>query len=203
MILGTPHARCGAAGRPSFAAVCYNPPRGAADSPIEPPLIMTAQGTSATEGAVTPSRGGGHSHERIVCLVLPGFKSLLYRGVERHLRSRSARSRTELILASDPFFAPTARDGARSAVKGLKHELVFRFPDDRSWRLRRSTIIGLSESRRYLAAGWQLRASGCVAFGLERWLLAVLVTHGTDPADWPLNALTSSHRHTHSGATGT
>ena len=28
-------------------------------------------------------------------------------------------------------------------------------------------------------------ASGCVAFGLERWLLAFLVAHGPDAAAWP------------------
>jgi hypothetical protein len=28
--------------------------------------------------------------------------------------------------------------------------------------------------------------SGCVAFGIERWLLALLVEHGLNPRDWPL-----------------
>ena len=35
-----------------------------------------------------------------------------------------------------------------------------------------------------------------MAFGLERWLLAVLVTYGVNPADWPfgvLAALTAQH----------
>jgi hypothetical protein len=31
--------------------------------------------------------------------------------------------------------------------------------------------------------------SGCVAYGIERWLLAVLVEHGTDPRNWPVEPL--------------
>jgi hypothetical protein len=28
-------------------------------------------------------------------------------------------------------------------------------------------------------------ASACIAFGVERWLLAFLVTHGPEPRRWP------------------
>ena len=27
--------------------------------------------------------------------------------------------------------------------------------------------------------------SGCIAFGLERWVLAILAQHGTDEREWP------------------
>jgi hypothetical protein len=33
--------------------------------------------------------------------------------------------------------------------------------------------------------GGAVASSACVAFGLERLLLAVLVQHGLDPAAWP------------------
>ena len=32
--------------------------------------------------------------------------------------------------------------------------------------------------------------TGCVAFGLERWLLAVLASYGVDPRNWPLTLTT-------------
>jgi hypothetical protein len=142
----------------------------------------------------------------IVCLGAAwDVKSLLDRGVER-ASALAARLglETELVLASDPFFAPTARGrAALQRIKGLKHELVFRFPDNRQL-----AIASFNDHEAFFGDSFGISlndgspaSSGCVAFGLERWLLAVLVTHGVDPTDWPLAALAGSHRLTHSGAT--
>ena len=95
---------------------------------------------------------------------------------------------TELVLATDPFFAPTARGrAALQRIKGLKHELVVSIP--------RRPPAGdrvVQRSRAFFGESFEISlpmaapaSSGCVAFGIERWLLAVLVTHGIDPTDWP------------------
>jgi seryl-tRNA synthetase len=203
-----------AAGTPETAlppAVCYNTYAALADSTIDAPLLMTAQGTCwRHEGArhAALERGWAFTMREIVCLGAAwDVKSLLDRGVER-ASALAARLglETELVLASDPFFAPTARGrAALQRIKGLKHELVFRFPDNRQL-----AIASFNDHEAFFGNSFAISlndgspaSSGCVAFGLERWLLAVLVTHGIEPTDWPLAALAGSHRLTHSGATGT
>jgi hypothetical protein len=72
-------------------------------------------------------------------------------------------------------------------IKGLKHELTLVFPDGRSL-----AIASFNDHQRFFGEAFDIRlasgehaASGCVAFGIERWLLAILATHGTSPSDWP------------------
>jgi seryl-tRNA synthetase len=200
-----------AAGTPETAlppAVCYNTYAALADSTIEAPLLMTAQGTcwrhEGTRHAAL-ERGWAFTMREIVCLGAAwDVKALLDRGVERSsaLAARLGLE-TELVLASDPFFAPSARGrAALQRIKGLKHELVFRFPDGRPLAIAsfndHEAFFG--DSFAIALADGSSASSGCVAFGLERWLFAVLVTHGVDHRDWPFAALTGSHRLTHSGA---
>lgn len=203
----------GAAGAVETAlppAVCYNTYAALADSMIDAPLLMTAQGTCwRHEGDRLSAleRGWAFTMREIVCLGAAwDVKSLLDRGVER-ASALAARLglETEVILASDPFFAPSARGrAALQRIKGLKHELVFRFPDGRPL-----AIASFNDHEEFFGDSFGISltdgtaaSSGCVAFGLERWLLAVLVTHGVDPTDWPLAGLAGSQRPTHSGATG-
>jgi seryl-tRNA synthetase len=200
-------------GEPAIAlppAVCYNTYAALADSTIDAPLMMTAQGTCwrhEGERHAALERGWAFTMREIVCVGTAwDVKSLLDRGVER-ASALAARLEldTEVVAASDPFFAPSARGrAALQRIKGLKHELVFRFPDGRPL-----AIASFNDHEEFFGdafsislAGGQSAASGCVAFGLERWLLAVLVTHGVDPADWPFAALAGSHRPSHSGAIG-
>ena len=201
------------AGAPEIAlppAVCYNTYAALADSTIDVPLLMTAQGTCWRHEGERHSaleRGWAFTMREIVCLGTPwDVKSLLDRGVER-ASALAARLEleTEVVVASDPFFAPSARGrAALQRIKGLKHELVFRFPDGRPL-----AIASFNDHEEFFGDAFSismadLRAasSGCVAFGVERWLLAVLVTYGVDPADWPLGVLAGSHRPSHSGAIG-
>jgi len=143
----------------------------------------------------------------IVCLGAEwDVKSLLDRGGER-ASALAARLglETEIVLASDPFFAPSARGrAALQRIKGLKHELVFRFPDQRPL-----AIASFNDHQQFFGDAFAISlsdgssaSSGCVAFGVERWLLAVLVTHGVDASSWPFAALAGSHRPTHCGAIG-
>ena len=95
-----------------------------------------------------------------------------------------------IVEAEDPFFAPTARGKALlQRVKGLKRELLLPIGDDRS--IAASSIndhegfFGEAFRIRCADGGWA--SSGCVAFGIERWLLAVLAAHGPTAAHWPTN----------------
>jgi hypothetical protein len=117
-------------------------------------------------------------------------KDFLDRSVERVGALEQALGlRCELVAASDPFFAPSGRGrAALQRIKGLKHELEFRFADGRPLAIASfndhelffGETFGISLADR--SPAW----SGCVAFGLERWLLAILATHGVDPGGWPL-----------------
>ena len=94
--------------------------------------------------------------------------------------------------ASDPFF--TAGDEGRRLMQqagALKYELLLTVDGDGR------AIAAASFNHHHdffgtrfdisLAAGGPAH-SGCVAFGLERWVLAVLAQHGVDERTWPAAA---------------
>ena len=93
--------------------------------------------------------------------------------------------------ATDPFFT-TGDEGRRlmQQAAALKHEL--RLAVDASGR----SIAAASFNHHYdyfgTRFGFGLTTggpghSGCVAFGLERWVLAVLAQHGVDATRWPVS----------------
>jgi seryl-tRNA synthetase len=92
----------------------------------------------------------------------------------------------EWMHATDPFFNP--RKNPRYIAQKLdpvKHEMVFRD----------SLAIGsVNFHRSYfgdafaITRGGEVAYSGCVAFGIERWILEDLLTFGKDPARWPTPA---------------
>lgn len=103
----------------------------------------------------------------------------------------------EIVVATDPFFAPTARGmELLQKVKCLKHELMLPLGDGRQ-----VAAASFNDHERFFGDVFDISlvdgtaaASGCVAFGVERWLLAFLVAHGPYAADWPVieSALTPS-----------
>jgi seryl-tRNA synthetase len=92
------------------------------------------------------------------------------------------------LVATDPFYAPTARGKAIvQRVKGLKHELALPIGTDRS-----TAAASFNNHEQFFGEAFGITlesdepaSSGCVAFGLERWLLAFLVAHGLDRVSWP------------------
>jgi seryl-tRNA synthetase len=174
-------------------AVCYNSYAAHSDSVIVPPVIMTAQGTCwrhEGEHLSALERGWAFTMREIVCLGTQwDVKEFLDRSVRRvNALERALGLDCELVVATDPFFAPTARGrAALQRIKGLKHELVFRFPDGRPL-----AIASFNDHQLFFGDAFAISLtdgspawSGCVAFGLERWLMAVLVTHGVEPSEWP------------------
>ena len=92
------------------------------------------------------------------------------------------------LVATDPFFAPTARGKAIvQRVKALKHELALPIGNERS-----TAAASFNNHERFFGEAFGITlatgepaSSACVAFGLERWLLAFLVAHGVDSHAWP------------------
>ena len=175
-------------------AICYNTYAVHADSVIASPVVMTAQGICwryEGERLAQLERGWAFTMREIVCLgAQRDVKEFLDRSVDRvSTLERVLGINCEMVAASDPFFAPNARGRAvLQRIKGLKHELVFRFPDGRPL-----AIASFNDHELFFGEAFKISLpdgspawSGCVAFGLERWLMAVLVTHGVEPSDWPV-----------------
>jgi hypothetical protein len=84
--------------------------------------------------------------------------------------------------ATDPFFQPTKQGRyLYQRLNPVKHEAVV---DDLA-------IASVNRHHEHfgdafaITRGGQAAQSGCVAFGLERWLSVVSVRWGPDPAAWP------------------
>lgn len=89
--------------------------------------------------------------------------------------------------ATDPFFDPSRNPRwVFQKTEPVKREMVYR---DRlaigSVNLHRDFFGEAFGIRRNDESAW----SGCIAFGLERWLFAFLDRFGPREADWPLAAL--------------
>ncbi len=95
---------------------------------------------------------------------------------------------SDIVAASDPFYAPTAMGRALlQQVKGLKTELRLELGDGRT-----VAAASFNDHERFFGECFDIcrpdgepASSGCVAFGIERWVLAFMVAHGTDAAGWP------------------
>lgn len=174
-------------------AVCYSTYAALAGTTIESPLIMSAEGVCwRHEGdrLAALERGWAFTMREIVCLGSDrDVRGLLDRGaLHAESLARELGLEATLNVANDPFFAPTSRGrAALQRIKGLKHELVVRFPDGRPL-----AIASFNDHERFFGEAFDITlsdgafaSSGCVAFGIERWLLAVLVTHGTNSSSWP------------------
>ena len=174
-------------------AVCYHTYAAMAGGVVDAPSVMSAQAICwRHEGGrlAALERGWAFTMREIVCL---GSQREVRAMIERCTANTRGFARelgleTTLEVASDPFFAPTSRGrAALQRIKGLKHELVINFPDGRPL-----AIASFNDHETFFGEAFAISLStggpafsGCAAFGLERWLLAVLVTHGTQPANWP------------------
>lgn len=174
-------------------AICYNTYAALADSTVSTPVVMTAQGTCwrhEGERVATLRRAWAFTMREMVCVGSEmDVKQFLDRSVERvGALERALGLECELVPASDPFFAPSARGrAALQRIKGLKHELEFRFVDGSPLAIAsfNDHEVFFGEAFGISLADGSPAWSGCVAFGLERWLLATLATHGLEPIDWP------------------
>jgi seryl-tRNA synthetase len=174
-------------------AVCYHIYDRFADSLVDSPTVVGARGICwRHEGdRLRPlERGWAFTMRELVCI---GAAADIESFRERMTQSTTDLARElgldpSLEAATDPFFAPTARGKALlQRLRASKHELML--PLDTGKRIAAASFndhgsffgdsFGISLRDRSAAH------SACVAFGLERWLLAFLVTHGPDRTAWP------------------
>ena len=183
---------CAPAGAALPPAVCYHVYAALAGRVLAQPARVTLQGTCwRHEGDQLRAlaRGWAFTMREAVCV---GEADLVAAFRDRGIavaRSLAAALSLDARLeeATDPFFRPTARGRELAQrLKGLKQELRLAVGDDTV----AAASFNLHEG--FFGDAFDIRlpdgspaASGCVAFGLERWLLAFLAAHGTSAHDWP------------------
>jgi seryl-tRNA synthetase len=165
-------------------AVCYHTYEKLAGQRIASPTLMTAEAVCwRHEGdRIAPlERGWAFRMREIVCLGAPDeVEEFRQRWMLRAVTFAESLGLTvEIAQATDPFFAPTARGkAALQRIKALKHELIVQFANGRSLAIasfnNHEQFFG--ESFGITLESGQIASSACVAFGLERWLLAALAT---------------------------
>jgi hypothetical protein len=173
-------------------ALCYHAYERLAGSEVDT-VRLTVHGTCwrhEQERLAPLERGWAFTmREFIVVGDSSDVESLRTRGMElARLLANALGLAGEIVPASDPFFAPTARGKALlQKVKGLKHELRLDIGAARS-----VAAASFNDHEGFFGECFDIRtrggataSSGCVAFGVERWLLAFLVAHGPSPAAWP------------------
>lgn len=174
-------------------AVCYHTYAALADSAIEAPVIMTAEETCwRHEGIRLAALERGWAF-RMREIVFVGEASEAEAFRQKHIEDVSALAESMGIcarveVATDPFFAPTARGKALlQRVKALKHELVIDRPDGNPL-----AVSSFNNHERFFGDAFGIRltngesaTTACVAFGIERWVLAILMTRGVNSANWP------------------
>ena len=174
-------------------AVCYHVYAALAHTSIEQARIVTAQaGCWRHEGTrhAALERGWAFTMREIVCIGSHSdARDFLERSTERVTDfARSLDLEPTLVVATDPFFAPSARGKhVLQQLKELKHELLLPIGAGKTIA---ASSFNLHET--FFGEAFDIRlpdgksaTTACVAFGLERWLLAFLVRHGPDAAGWP------------------
>lgn len=170
-------------------AVCYHAYARLAGRTLVRPQLLTAQATCwrhEGERLAPLARGWAFTMREVVCVgPLEEVEAFRQRGIRRATAFATVLGLGgEVVQASDPFFAPTARGKALlQRLKVLKQELV----------LSRMAAASFNNHETFFGEAFAIRlesgapaASACVAFGLERWTLAFLLTHGPDAARWPV-----------------
>lgn len=173
-------------------AVCYHVYAALAGRTLVVPAMVTAQCTCwRHEGArLRPlARGWAFTMREGVCVGDAATTSeFRARGAERARALAEALGlRATLEEATDPFFAPTSRGRKLlQQVKGLKQELMLPVGDEAiaaaSFNLHDSFF---GEAFGIRVADGSPADSACVAYGLERWMLAFVAAHGPDARGWP------------------
>lgn len=94
----------------------------------------------------------------------------------------------DLDEANDPFFGRSGRMLARNQrQQALKFELLVPVGGEQP-----TAVASFNAHGDHFAKTFGIMAqdgsdvhTACLGFGLERWVLALLFTHGTDPTSWP------------------
>lgn len=89
-------------------------------------------------------------------------------------------------IATDPFFDPGNPKLLMQTIDPVKQEMILMkdTPEELS-------IGSINYHKDYFGEGFEIKVngerafSGCVAFGMERWIYALTMIHGPDESQWP------------------
>ena len=168
-------------------AACYHFYRVYEGTRLDRPLYLTTLGSCHRREThyVPLERQWNFSMREIVCF---GSADEVM-GFLEHYRDRVTRVCGILdlpvapVAASDPFFRPTQNPRwIAQRLEPLKTEFLFQnYLAATSINFHRDFFGETFDIRRDDAAAF----SGCVAFGLERWMRMIIGRWGTDPDAWP------------------
>ena len=189
-------SRVRSAGAVLSGAVCYHCYAELQDRPITgEPMVLTTQGRCFRyeHGEFAPLRRQWEFTMREIVLLGPeapiaSVREKLLLEVVDFARAHGLSGRID--VASDPFFG-VVEGRARTLLQraqSLKYELLVDVTGQKGGDLAIASfnLHGDSFSRTFgltLPDG-QPASTGCIAFGLERWVAAFVAHHGVDPAAW-------------------
>ncbi len=168
-------------------AACYHVYAELEGARLDGPAYVTTRNTCyRREAEYTPlERQWAFNMREIVCIgtdeEVQAFLTAASRRIDGLIRHLGIDAKWE--SATDPFFRPEKNPKFLfQKLEPVKHEVVF------DGRL---AIASTNFHRDYFGDAFSIQrngtaaASGCVAFGLERWLSALRQTFGARPQDWP------------------
>ncbi|MGB8954347.1 MAG: hypothetical protein WCC10_03180 [Tumebacillaceae bacterium] len=165
---------------------------------LSEPMILTSQGTCYRHE--TPWRVGNQRMNEFV------LREILFVGpadfvetTRRALVEDAWQTAVDFGLtarletALDPFyFSEDAAKGTVQLMGDMKIELVVSVNDGQD----QYAVSSMNNMREALCLAYEIHGpdgkpyhSGCTGFGIERWLYALLSTHGADLAEWPASVL--------------
>lgn len=174
-------------------AVCYHVYASLADRVVPTARRVAVRGTCwrhEGERLAPLERGWAFTMLEVVCLGSPrDVEEFLACAVRRATDfAESIGLQATVADASDPFFAPTGRGKALlQRMKRLKRELLLPLDSDRT-----IAAASFNDHQTFFGEAFGIRdahgapiSTGCMAFGIERWVLAWLAAYGPEPEGWP------------------
>lgn len=168
-------------------AACYHLYAGHEGTSLAGPLYLTTSNTCFRhEARYEPlRRQWSFTMREFVCMgSAPETEAFLAEGRSAvDLLLKRLDVAVEWSVATDPFFRPLQNPQyLMQRVQPSKHEAVY------GGEL---AIGSANQHHDHFGAGFSITRDGgpassaCIAFGIERWLFALVRRHGTDPAAWP------------------
>ncbi|MFB9327848.1 amino acid--ACP ligase [Paenibacillus aurantiacus] len=175
-------------------AVCFHCYAELAGSRLQEPLVLTSRGTCYRHEAAW--RVGKHRQNEFSMREIVLFGDAAFIEHERRTFMEEAWSLFERLglagkieTASDPFyFSEESGKGQQQLMGNMKYELIAKAGEDGgSFSIASFNNMDTSLCKPFevLDAEANPLHSGCVAFGIDRWVYALLTYYGADYDKWP------------------
>lgn len=175
-------------------AVCFHCYAELSGTRLYDPLLLTARGTCYRHEAVW--RLGNHRlnefsmRETVIfgdAAFIEDKRKLFMNTVWELFGTLGLKGKVE--TATDPFyFSEENGKGQHQMMGNMKYELIVDAGEEAgSFSIASFNNMGNSLSKPFevMDQEWNPVHSGCVAFGIDRWVYALLIYHGTDLSLWP------------------